>query len=201
MHAPTTEEEYEVRGGCRGGGAVLGRRVSGMPMRTVACRRSEPAPTPACHPGMRCPLRRRSTALQAARQRLAFQELLALQLKLLVQRNMAWCGWRGGPWLRCGCSSAGLALGGGGQGAQQMDQCCAAHCTLRHRLSSACAHGVQGGPGRRRRGSGPRGPAAGAGARLTALPADGRPGGGAGSAAGADGGLAAHAVPAAGEPG
>jgi hypothetical protein len=28
---------------------------------------------------------------EAARQRLAFQELLALQLKLLVQRNMAWC--------------------------------------------------------------------------------------------------------------
>ena len=33
--------------------------------------------------------------LAAARGRLAFQELMALQLKLLVQRNMAWCagGW------------------------------------------------------------------------------------------------------------
>lgn len=37
-----------------------------------------------------------SSPPQAARQRLAFQELLALQLKLLVQRNMAWCaGGRG----------------------------------------------------------------------------------------------------------
>lgn len=31
-----------------------------------------------------------SSPPQAARQRLAFQELLALQLKLLVQRNLAW---------------------------------------------------------------------------------------------------------------
>jgi ATP-dependent DNA helicase RecG len=28
--------------------------------------------------------------LEGSRQRLAFQELLALQLKLMVQRNMAW---------------------------------------------------------------------------------------------------------------
>lgn len=41
---------------------------------------------------------------QAARQRLAFQELLALQLKLLVQRNMAWCAWGGGEgWLPASC--------------------------------------------------------------------------------------------------
>lgn len=46
---------------------------------------------PALLPALRAMHQPRSEAqLEAARQRLAFQELLALQLKLLVQRNLAW---------------------------------------------------------------------------------------------------------------
>ena len=95
--------------------------------------------------------------LAAARGRLAFQELLALQLKLLVQRNMAWC-------------VGAVCCVGGGWVAEAAAGRDASHYSLTFmmNLSPLLPVHLQGG-GRGRRGADRQQPASGAGAAVAAV--------------------------------